>query len=251
MRLYQSSLSNLYSQTVTDTQNKLSEFQAALQKGLAEGTISADEGTKLLRLVVDGWQASSLVKWDSYISQVQSKLSQLRAIYSEMVALVASMNSMNVNPNTNGKSDGGKNNQSSSSGASFSNSSGSFKDTPGVIHGKVTSVTKKYHTGGEVGKEPLAPGEFPTILEMGELVLTKDHIQELKQKLSINNLIGNLVNSSINALKDKFSNLKINTPTLATNQGNHYSFSGDITVQANNPMEFFKGLETHIKSNTK
>lgn len=249
MRLYQSSLSNLYSQTVTDTQNKLTEYQTALQKGLEEGTISADEGTKLLQLVVDGWQASSLVKWDTYIGQVQSKLSQLRSIYAEMASLAASMNSMNVNPvgasnNGNGKNSSG----SSGSNGSFSNSSGSFTSSPGPIQGKVVSVTKKYHTGGEVGEEPLAPNELPSILEMGELVLTKEHQQKLKEMVA---QIPRMVNAISDSFKSTLANINVNKPTLAMDSGTTYTFSGPITVKANDPMEFFKGLETHIQSNRK
>ena len=58
MKLYQSYLSSLYSQTVSDTQSKMDQYEEALRKGLEDGTLSADEGSKLLQLVVDGWQAS-------------------------------------------------------------------------------------------------------------------------------------------------------------------------------------------------
>ncbi|MFI2856783.1 transglycosylase SLT domain-containing protein [Paenibacillus sp. JSM ZJ436] len=289
MRLYQSSLSSLYSQTVSDTQSKMAELQSALEKGLADGTITAEEGSKLLQLVVDGWQSSSLQKWDIYITQVKAKLADLKKIYDEMAIMAANMggggsagggsggggsnntnstnqnNSSNTNTNgtTNSTNSSGNNQQdylnslkqSGSGAASWANQ---YQYLNSVANGNNAGAAKwaeeqmkkngmtKYHTGGEVGLPPLKPNEMPAILEKGEWVLTDEHMSKLKNKLSITSVI----NSQLTSLKNMLSNIKPNTPTLA-NAGTSYSFSGDITVQANNPSEFFKGLETHIKSHRK
>ena len=268
MRLYQSHLSSLYSQTVTDTQNKMDQFEEALRKGLEDGTLSADEGSKLLQLVVDGWQASSLEKWDIYISQVASKLAQLQSMYASMASLAASMGSIGSGASGSGSSGGSGSSASlnvAKEAAKNQTNSQAAKDyIDGLVGIKGDSISqetidaieyntnwranRKYHTGGRVGDTPLKPNEYPTVLEMGEWVLTEDHINKVKQSLMEPwTLFKNLYSGA----KDSYSKFKTTTqqPTVAPN-GPTYHIE-HMEVKANNPMELFNGINTLIKSNEK
>lgn len=268
MRLYQSHLSSLYSQTVTDTQAKMDQFEEALRKGLEDGTLSADEGSKLLQLVVDGWQASSLNKWDIYISQVASKLAQLQAMYANMASLAASMGSIG------GGSSGSSSSSSSNSSASLNaakeaaknqtNSQAAKDYIDGLVGIKGDSISqdtidaieyntnwranRKYHTGGRVGDVPLKPNEYPTVLEVGEWVLTEDHINKVKQSLMEP---WTLFKNLYSGVKDNYSKYKTATQQpIAAPNGPSYTIE-HMEVKANNPMELFDGINTFIKSNEK
>ena len=263
MRLYQSSLNSLYSQTVTDTQNKMDQFEEALRKGLEDGTLSVEEGSKLLEMVVDGWQASSLTKWDVYISQVASKLAELQSIYASMASLASSMGSV-------GGSSGGGSGSSSGSSAALEAAKEAAKNQTnsqaakdyidglvGIDGGSISQDTldaieyntnwranRKYHTGGTVGEKPLQAGEYPTVLKIGEHVWTEEHMKELTNKLDIG---ARMTSSLMNNNFTKFiTDKKDSSPTPTVNETNYHLH--DVTVKANNPTEFYKSIKTQVNS---
>lgn len=269
MRLYQSHLSSLYSQTVTDTQNKMDQFEEALRKGLEDGTLSADEGSKLLQLVVDGWQASSLGKWDIYISQVASKLAELQSIYASMASLASSMGSISSGASNSGSYSGGSGSSASleaaKEAAKNQTNSQASKDyidgLVGIDGGSISQDTldainyntnwranRKYHTGGRVGDAPLKPNEYPTVLEMGEWVLTEDHINKVKQSLMEP---WTLFKNLYSGVKDNYSQYKTVTegPALPPS-GDTYNFY-DTQISTNNPTDFWSKVQSQVDARRK
>lgn len=264
MKLYQSHLSSLYSQTVNDTQTKMDQYEEALRKGLEDGTLSADEGSKLLQLVVDGWQASSLQKWDIYISQVASKLAELQAMYANLASVAASMGS--IGGNSSGSTSSG--NSSSGSSSLQSAKDQAISSTNSSAHGYINGIVsvdgnkisqealdaieyntnwranRKYHTGGRVGDAPLKSNEYPTVLEVGEYVLTEEHMNKIKQSLMEP---WTMFQNLYSGVKDTFSRFSNPTPPQPVQTGTSYNIE-HMEVKANNPMELFNNMRTQIKS---
>lgn len=264
MKLYQSHLSSLYSQTVNDTQTKMDQYEEALRKGLEDGTLSADEGSKLLQLVVDGWQASSLQKWDIYISQVASKLAELQAMYANLASVAASMGS--IGGNSSGSSSSG--NSSSGSSSLQSAKDQAVSSTNSSAHGYINGIVsvdgnkisqealdaieyntnwranRKYHTGGRVGEQPWKANEYPAVLEVGEYVLTEEHMNKIKQSLMEP---WTMFQNLYSGVKDTFSRFSSPTPQQPVQAGTSYNIE-HMEVKANNPMELFNNMRTQIKS---
>jgi len=257
LKLYQSSLSSLYDQTVTDTQNKLDQFQAAIQQGLEDGTITASEATTLLEGVVNNWQSLSLSNWDTYINQVISKLEKLKQLYAEMAnaANAAMSQSSPSSSSSNPYVDPNSPNYyvlSPEEIAKMQAEQDKVISTPimeqlqEAVKGKHWDGTQwVYHTGGTAGKEPLKSNEVPAILEDGELVLTKNHQDILKNMFSRSR---DIVGSVMSNLTGAMSGITFNKSTPAVAGGPSYTFTGPITVKADNPTEFLTGLEHLITS---
>lgn len=249
LKLYQSSVSSLYDQAVSDTQAKLEQLQAAIQKGLIDGTLTAAEATNLLESVVGNWQTQSLGNWDIYIKQVSDKLVELKELYADMAAVVAKAMSMPNNSENNTGNTGWVDPGWHGDKSVPPTTSDKLEEIRNNIKDKYWDGKQwvtKYHTGGTAGQEPLASNEIPAILKIGEDVLTKGHKDRLKRIISvpidfINNMAKNIHNS--------ISTINRGTWTPAIEGGTNYSFSGPITVKANNPMEFLKGMDRHINSN--
>jgi TP901 family phage tail tape measure protein len=252
LRLYQSNLSSLYQALNQNTEDKLSSYESIVTTGLENGTISAEEGTSALQGVIDTWMGSSLTKWSSHIGSVNNKLSELRAIYAAMAAI-----SSTPMPTPSGSTS-----TPSSSGSSSSGNSGRFKETlasgatwipgaGGYVDPKTGQVVRTdpayYHTGKKEGSDkPLAPGEIPSIIKLGETIFTSGQMDRLKDVIL---KPANLLNSLINNFK--MPNVPVSNKNIATSTDTVYQFNGDITVKANNPMEFFEGLSPFIKRNSK
>lgn len=209
LRLYQGQLSSLYQTLNNDIQEKLTEYETALVTGFENGTISAEKGTRSLQGVINGWMGSSLASWDSHITSVSSKLAALQAMY-------ASMNGLSASPRV---------------------------PSSGAIGKAGKAPTKKYHTGGTAGEEPLRQDEVPAILRLGESVFTEEHMKRLKE----------VIIKPIDFMSGILQNIKApSMPTISRNSpassSTHYSLS-DFTIVANNPMELFEGIQRHINSN--
>ncbi len=271
MKLYQSYLSSLYSQTVTDTQTKMDQYEEALRKGLEDGTLSADEGSKLLQLVVDGWQASSLQKWDVYISQVASKLAELQSMYANLANVAASMGSIGGNSSgsssssSSGSSSGSTALQSAKDQAISSSSSSAQGYISGIVSvdgNKISQdaldaieyntnwrANRKYHTGGRVGDAPLKSNEYPTVLEMGEYVLTEDHMSKIKQSLMEP---WTMLKNLYSGVKDNISRFasSADKATIATPSGDTFNFY-DTKITTNNPDDFWSKIQTQVDARRK
>lgn len=106
-------------------------------------------------------------------------------------------------------------------------------------------ANRKYHTGGRVGEEPWKPNEYPTVLEMGEYVLTEEHINKVKQSLMEP---WTMFKNLYSGVKDNISRFASPpTQSAPVPAGTSYTIE-HMEVKANNPMEFFEGMRTQIKS---
>ncbi|MFB5759113.1 phage tail tape measure protein [Paenibacillus medicaginis] len=265
MQLYKDNLSNMYNQLIADTQAKLDQYAQAITTGMENGSISAAEGSKLLESVVGGWQSSSIAGWNNYITQVKAKLTEIQSLYAQLQKLASSINSISVSSGS-GKSSGGSSSSGSSSSGSKSSSpssgskssgssSGSKNSSGNSLSNVVKSVTdtvksivggtKKYHTGGEVGMEPLGPNEVPAILKKGEVVFTEEH-QKMIRKIIAQNVALNKTFYLPDPNK-KFKAVTQQGPT-SVDSSVTYSINGPIHVNANNATEFYRSMQRTINS---
>ncbi|KAA9007394.1 phage tail tape measure protein [Paenibacillus spiritus] len=253
LQLYQSSISSIYDRLVTDTQDKLSQFQAAITKGLEDGTLSATEGTTALEMVVTGWQSTSLANWQLYILQIKEKIALIKSIYADLASAASS--ALNNVPSPS---------MSSSTPldpaivARMEAEKNAVISTPTMIEYQEAIKNKKwdpqkgqwvtYHTGGYAGQPPLKPGEVPAVLKEGELTLTEKLQQRLKSLFEIPlSIVDNVKPIISNSLASANSALRsVSSGGVASADTNYYL--SDFTIVANNPMELFQGIKRHINS---
>jgi TP901 family phage tail tape measure protein len=254
LKLYQSSLSSLYDKTVSDTQSKMDQFQAAIQKGLEDGSITAAQGSYLLESVVNNWQNSSLSSWDFYINSIKAKMNELKTLFAEMANLASQALSTPMTPDSTG----------SGTGSGWYDP-GWKKDTGGsaTTSDRLEEIREAakgkrwdgkawvYHTGGEVGKKPLGPNEVPAILEKGEHVFTEEQMGKLRKIISISSPTSFIKNLASGLQRSAPNIPVVNTASTSTTSSDTNYYLSNVTVNANNPMEFLRGIDTLITSRRK